>query len=141
MCGIVATLSSRRPVSSDALHRATRSLRHRGPDAERVWTSRDCRVGLGHTRLSIIDLETGDQPIANEDGRLRIVANGEFYDFERIRGDLEQKGHAFATRSDSEIALHLFEDVARSAFTRCAESSRSRSGMSATGCCSRREIS
>ncbi len=71
----------------------------------------DGRVGLGHARLSIIDLTTGDQPIENEDGRLRIVANGEFYDFERIRKDLESQGHTFRTQSDSEIALHLFEDL------------------------------
>ena len=89
---------------------ATRCLRHRGPDAQHVWVSPDRRAGLGHARLSIIDLETGDQPIASEDGRLRIIANGELYDFERIRAELEQNGHAFRTRSDSEIALHLFED-------------------------------
>ena len=75
-----------------------------------MWVSPDGRAGLGHARLSIIDLETGDQPIANEDRRLHLVANGEFYDFERIRQDLERDGHAFTTRSDSEIALHLFED-------------------------------
>jgi asparagine synthase (glutamine-hydrolysing) len=69
------------------------------------------RVGLGHARLSIIDLKTGDQPIENEDGRLRIIVNGEFYDFERIRRELERDGHVFRTRSDSEIALHLFEDL------------------------------
>jgi asparagine synthase (glutamine-hydrolysing) len=90
--------------------RATQRLRHRGPDTQNVWVAPDLRVGLGHARLSIIDLETGDQPIANEDGRLRIIANGEFYDFERIRGELEAEGHAFRTRSDTEIALHLYED-------------------------------
>jgi asparagine synthase (glutamine-hydrolysing) len=72
--------------------------------------SSDCRVGLGHTRLSIIDLTTGDQPIANEDGTIHIVVNGEFYDFERTRGELEARGHRFRTKSDSEIALHLYED-------------------------------
>jgi asparagine synthase (glutamine-hydrolysing) len=72
--------------------------------------SPDGRAGLGHARLSIIDLETGDQPIASEDGRLHLVANGELYDFERIRGELERDGHRFRTRSDSEIALHLYED-------------------------------
>jgi asparagine synthase (glutamine-hydrolysing) len=60
--------------------------------------------------LSIIDLTTGDQPIANEDERIRIIVNGEFYDFERQRRELEQRGHRFRTRSDSEIALHLYED-------------------------------
>jgi asparagine synthase (glutamine-hydrolysing) len=67
-------------------------------------------VGLGHTRLSIIDLATGDQSIASEDERVHIVVNGEFYDFERQRHELEKRGHHFRTRSDSEIALHLYED-------------------------------
>ena len=89
---------------------ATNSLHHRGPDNQGVWLSPDQRVGLGHTRLSIIDLTTGDQPIANEDERVHIVVNGEFYDFERQRRELEQRGHRFRTRSDSEIALHLYED-------------------------------
>ncbi len=70
----------------------------------------DRTVGLGHARLSIIDLHTGDQPIASEDGRCVIVVNGEFYDFERIRSDLEARGHIFRTRGDSEIALHLYEE-------------------------------
>jgi asparagine synthase (glutamine-hydrolysing) len=110
MCGIVAMVSSRGPISPDALGRATRRLGHRGPDGQRLWISEDRRVGLGHARLSIIDLVTGDQPIASEDEALRIVVNGEFYDFERIRDDLERRGHRFRTGSDSEIALHLYED-------------------------------
>jgi len=110
MCGIVAAVSRQGSVSADALHRASRKLHHRGPDAHRVWVDPRCRAGLGHARLSIIDLATGDQPIANENQQLRIVANGEFYDFERIRCELEKQGHVFNTRSDSEIALHLFED-------------------------------
>ena len=73
-------------------------------------SSPDQRVGLGHARLSIIDLITGDQPIANEDERIHIVVNGEFYDFERQRRELEQRGHLFRTHSDSEIALHLYEE-------------------------------
>jgi asparagine synthase (glutamine-hydrolysing) len=110
MCGIVAAVSRRSDVSPAALHRATRKLHHRGPDAQRVWVDPRCRAGLGHARLSIIDLMTGDQPIASENDQLHLVANGEFYDFERIRSELERQGHAFHTRSDSEIALHLFEE-------------------------------
>src|SRR5215213_9664197 len=109
MCGIVATVSRRGDVSEDALHRATRRLHHRGPDAQRTWVDPRRRAGLGHARLSIIDLTTGDQPIANEDNRLHLVHNGEFYDFERMRTRLERDGHAFRTRSDSEIELHLYE--------------------------------
>jgi asparagine synthase (glutamine-hydrolysing) len=110
MCGIAAFFSQTRPISADALKRATRALHHRGPDSQGGWVSRDSRVGLGHSRLSIIDLSTGDQPIASEDGHVHIVVNGEFYDFERQRRELEQRGHRFRTRSDSEVALHLYEE-------------------------------
>jgi asparagine synthase (glutamine-hydrolysing) len=85
-------------------------LHHRGPDAQRLWESAEHDVCLGHTRLSIIDLSSGAQPIANEDETIRVVVNGEFYDFEAIREDLETRGHRFRTRSDSEILLHLYED-------------------------------
>ena len=111
MCGIAALFSHNKPVSTQALKLATKALHHRGPDSHGAWFSSDKRVGLGHARLSIIDLTTGDQPIANEDGRVHIVVNGEFYDFERQRRELQQRGHQFRTRSDSEIALHLYEDL------------------------------
>ena len=111
MCGITAFFSRSKNVPTKTLENAVRSLIHRGPDNQRVWLSADRRVGLGHTRLSIIDLDTGDQPIASEDGRIHIVVNGEFYDFERRRAELQQRGHHFRTRSDSEIALHLYEDL------------------------------
>ncbi|HEX5234034.1 MAG TPA: asparagine synthase (glutamine-hydrolyzing) [Silvibacterium sp.] len=110
MCGIVAAFSRREPVSTDAIVRAAQSLYHRGPDGQRHWMARDRRVALGHARLSIIDLATGDQPIASEDQRTRIVVNGEFYGYEAIQRELEAAGHHFRTRSDSEIALHLYED-------------------------------
>ena len=111
MCGIVALYSPRGTVSPADVERATRALHHRGPDGQKQWIAPHGRVGLGHARLSIIDLTTGDQPIANEDGRLHVVANGEFYDYERIQRDLVKRGHRLRTKSDSEIALHLFEDV------------------------------
>ena len=110
MCGIMAMYSAQGPISAAALEQAIQ-LTHRGPDGQRTWVSGDRRVGLGHARLSIIDLATGDQPIASEDERLRIVVNGEFYDFERIQRELESRGHRLRTRSDSEIALHLYEDL------------------------------
>jgi asparagine synthase (glutamine-hydrolysing) len=110
MCGIVACYSRREPVSQTILESATRSLIHRGPDGQRHWISADARVGLGHARLSIIDLTTGDQPISSEDEKKRIVVNGEFYGYEAIQRDLEARGHRLRTRSDSEIALHLYED-------------------------------
>ena len=85
MCGIVALFSRRDPVTADLIQRATQCLRHRGPDGQRHWISPDGRVALGHARLSIIDLETGDQPIASEDESARIIVNGEFYGYEAIR--------------------------------------------------------
>ena len=117
MCGIVAIRSTRGPIFEEALRQATAALRHRGPDGERTWVSASRAVGLGHTRLAIIDLVGGVQPIASEDGRRWIVANGEFYGFEAIRRSLEERGHRFRTHSDSEIALHLYEDMG----TRCVE--------------------
>jgi asparagine synthase (glutamine-hydrolysing) len=111
MCGIVAVYSRREPVSPAKLERATKSLYHRGPDGQRQWISRNNRVGLGHARLSIIDLTTGDQPIASEDNLTHIVANGEFYQFEETQRELETRGHRLRTRSDSEIALHLYEEI------------------------------
>ena len=110
MCGIVGIFSRHDRLSPTVVERATRSLYHRGPDGQRHWISADGRVGLGHARLSIIDLATGDQPIASEDERTRIIVNGEFYGYEAIQRELEARGHRLRTRSDSEIALHLYED-------------------------------
>src|SRR5215468_452820 len=111
MCGIVALFSRRDPISERVLQRATQSLYHRGPDGQRHWMSPDRRIALGHARLSIIDLTTGDQPIASENEQTRIVVNGEFYGYEAIQAELEKAGHRLRTRSDSEIALHLYEDL------------------------------
>jgi asparagine synthase (glutamine-hydrolysing) len=111
MCGIAAIWTRQAPVARATIERATQSLHHRGPDGQRHWISADGRVALGHARLSIIDLATGDQPIASEDERTRIIVNGEFYDFEAIQHELERGGHRLRTRSDSEIALHLYEDI------------------------------
>jgi asparagine synthase (glutamine-hydrolysing) len=110
MCGIAAFFSSDKRISVERLKRSANSLHHRGPDSQGIWLSPNQRVGLGHARLSIIDLMTGAQPIANEDERIHIVVNGEFYDFEQQRRELERRGHLFRTRSDSEIALHLYEE-------------------------------
>ena len=105
MCGIVALLSSHDAIDPQALERATRTLHHRGPDGQRHWIAPHRRVGLGHARLSIIDLHTGDQPIANEDERLHIVVNGEFYDYERVQRELEHarpsSAHAVGQRDRS----------------------------------------
>jgi asparagine synthase (glutamine-hydrolysing) len=111
MCGIVGVFSRSAPIAPETLERATKSLYHRGPDGQQWWMSPDRRVGLGHARLSIIDLTTGDQPIANEDEKLRIIVNGELYDYEAVQKELEQSGHRLRTKSDSEIALHLYEEL------------------------------
>ncbi len=113
MCGLAAIMSRGGAWSRAALERATDTLRHRGPDGRGTWAGPDGSIGLGHTRLSVVGLDNGVQPIASEDGRLHLAANGEFYDFESIRRDLESRGHVFSTESDSEIALHLYEESGR----------------------------
>ena len=117
MCGIVAVRSWDGPVSRPAVERATAALAHRGPDGRRTWLSPSGRVALGHARLAINDPE-GAQPLANEDARFHLAANGEFYDFRTARASLERRGHRFRTRSDSEIALHLYEDLGPSCLDR-----------------------
>lgn len=110
MCGIVALFSKQGQISFSSLKRGIECLNHRGPDGQKFWISPERRVGLGHTRLSIIDLTGGDQPIANQDETLHIIVNGEFYDFERIQCNLKRWGYQLRTQSDSEIALHLYNE-------------------------------
>lgn len=110
MCGIVAIFSKEKPISKQALAKATQRISYRGPDKQSQWIAAHQRVGLGHARLSIIDLATGNQPIVNEDEQLHLIANGEFYDFERIQRELKYRGHRLCTHSDSEIVLHLYEE-------------------------------
>ena len=110
MCGIFALFSTKEQISESSLQRGIESLNHRGPDGKKIWISPEGRVGLGHTRLSIIDLTDGEQPIANLDKTLNIIVNGEFYDFERIQQDLRRWGYQLRTKSDSEIALHLYDE-------------------------------
>jgi asparagine synthase (glutamine-hydrolysing) len=84
-------------------------LRHRGPDDEGIWT--DGPVGLGHRRLSIVDLSpTGHQPMSNEDGTIWITYNGEIYNHLDLRADLERRGHCYRGTSDTETILHLYEE-------------------------------
>lgn len=109
MCGVFAIYSRESNVSELSLSNAIKSLYHRGPDNQNIWIARDRKVGLAHARLSIIDFNTGEQPISNEQQNCHIVVNGEFYDFEKIRYSLQQKGYKFKTSSDSEIALHLYQ--------------------------------
>lgn len=114
MCGICGKISlNGSPVDRDLLTRMTGCLSHRGPDGEGLFLDqgRHHSVGLGQRRLSIIDLsDAGRQPMANEDETLWIVFNGEIYNFQPLRDELERKGHRFRSRTDTEVILHLFEE-------------------------------
>lgn len=107
MCGFVAGLT-REPIDAQRLERSLDALHHRGPDGRGRWISADGRWFLGHTRLSIIGLDNGAQPMSDASGDVRLVVNGEFYGYRAIREQLRAEGHVFATDSDSEIALHLY---------------------------------
>ena len=107
MCGFVGGLLQR-PLQLERLDRALKTLHHRGPDSVGKWVSPDGRWFLGHTRLSIIGLSNGDQPMSDASGDVRLVVNGEFYGYKAIRDRLRAEGCAFKTDSDSEIALHLY---------------------------------
>jgi asparagine synthase (glutamine-hydrolysing) len=108
MCGIFGIISSKGSIQRDLLEKGTLSLSHRGPDASGYFTGEG--VGLGHRRLSIIDLEGGRQPMFNENKSLCIVFNGEIYNFLVLRDELLSKGHRFETRSDTETILHAYEE-------------------------------
>jgi asparagine synthase (glutamine-hydrolysing) len=109
MCGICGVFDFRgRPVEPELVHRMTSALSHRGPDGEGFYIRGV--VGLGHRRLSIIDLAGGAQPISNEDQRMQIVFNGEIYNFIELREELERKGHRFKTHADTEVILHGYEE-------------------------------
>jgi len=110
MCGI-AGICMRDPdarVDENLLRRMTTSLRHRGPDGDGFLLRGN--VGLGNRRLSIIDLAGGDQPIYNEDGTVGIVFNGEIYNYIELMASLAARGHRFATKSDTECVVHLYEE-------------------------------
>jgi asparagine synthase (glutamine-hydrolysing) len=123
MCGIAGYFLTRaRADLSPALRRMTDAIEHRGPDDCGYFesTSADGRaaVGLGHRRLSIIDLSTGHQPIGNADGSVQIVFNGEIYNFEALRAELVARGYAFRTRSDTETVVHAYEEWGTDCVTR-----------------------
>src|SRR5436309_14723615 len=117
MCGIVGivNLDPRETVDEALLKRMRDVLRHRGPDGEGLWA--EGPVGLGHRRLAIVDVAGGQQPMANEDESCWIVYNGEIYNHAELRPGLEQRGHSYRTRSDTETILHLYEEEGE----RCVE--------------------
>ena len=114
MCGICGKLDfTGSPVDENLLRRMTDLLAHRGPDDSDVYLCHQGNVGcgLGHRRLSIIDLtEAGRQPMSNEDRTVWMIFNGEIYNFAALREELEKKGHCFASRTDTEVIIHLFEE-------------------------------
>ncbi|HYA28544.1 MAG TPA: asparagine synthetase B, partial [Acidobacteriota bacterium] len=111
MCGIAGmmTRGGLDEGSQDLLKRMTRMLYHRGPDGEGYYF--DDHVGLGHRRLAIIDLDAGKQPMCNEDQSVWVTFNGEIYNYLDLRKDLLAKGHRFKTESDTEVIVHLYEEV------------------------------
>lgn len=117
MCGIVGIvkLDPRELVDEARLTRMRDVLRHRGPDGEGLWI--EGPVGLGMRRLAIVDVVGGRQPMANEDGTVWIIYNGEVYNHADLRRELEQRGHSYRTRSDTETILHLYEEEGE----RCVE--------------------
>jgi asparagine synthase (glutamine-hydrolysing) len=116
MCGIFAAMT-RHGISSDRCDAALKLLEHRGPDGSGIWTSRDGQWTLGHTRLSIIGLRNGSQPMTSPDGAVHVVVNGEFYGYREIRERLRASGYRFSTESDSEIAVHLYRERGMQAAT------------------------
>ena len=111
MCGIAGILAAGRNADSTAaLERLTGALHHRGPDGSGFRYFNGRTAGFGHRRLSIVDLETGAQPISNEDGTVWITYNGEIYNHRAIRRELEQRGHRFRTQSDTEVVVHGWEE-------------------------------
>ena len=112
MCGICGIFDrAGRAVEPALVTRMMSVIRHRGPDGDGRFVDRE--IGLGHVRLSIIDVDGGAQPIANEDGRLQVVFNGEIYNHVELRGELEALGHTFRTRSDTEVIVHAYEQWGR----------------------------
>jgi asparagine synthase (glutamine-hydrolysing) len=103
VCGIVGTIGD-----TSRLERMSATLVHRGPDSHGSFVDGD--VGLAARRLSVIDLETGDQPLANEDGTVTVVQNGEIYNYEELRRELERAGHRFRTHGDTEVLVHAYEE-------------------------------
>lgn len=127
MCGITGAVwrDDRSAVVPDLLTKMTDAIAHRGPDDSQFWIGADHRdaygnrlgAALGFRRLSIIDLEGARQPMANEDGTVRMVFNGEIYNYRTLRRRLEGTGHRFATHGDGESILHLYEDLGTECFS------------------------
>jgi asparagine synthase (glutamine-hydrolysing) len=108
MCGICGVAVSNGGVDAARLAAMSATLVHRGPDSDGKVI--DGPVGLAARRLAIIDLQTGDQPVGNEDGTVHVVQNGEIYNYRELRAELERAGHRFSTTGDTEAIVHLYEE-------------------------------
>ena len=110
MCGIVGIVERdlKRPVAAGDVQRMVRTLNHRGPDDEGSVLLPG--VGLAMRRLSIVDIAGGQQPFANEDGSMQVIANGEIYNFQEVKDELSARGHRFRSRSDVEVLVHAYEE-------------------------------
>ncbi len=108
MCGIAGQLLFAGAARLERIRAMCDTIRHRGPDDEGFHVDGPC--GIGMRRLSIIDLNTGHQPISNEDGSVWVVFNGEIYNYRELRQDLISRGHRFKTNSDTETLIHLYEE-------------------------------
>lgn len=118
MCGIcgIFEFDGQRIIDRDDVHRMNQTLVHRGPDDGGVYLDRG--IGLGHRRLSIIDVAGGYQPLSNEDGTVWVLLNGEIYNYRELRRELLARGHKFSTHSDTEAIVHLYEDYGEACFAR-----------------------
>ncbi|MCL4874138.1 asparagine synthase (glutamine-hydrolyzing) [bacterium] len=116
MCGIAGITGGDLAVCQEALKSMLSMLRHRGPDDFGLYN--DGRAALGHTRLSIIDLAGGRQPMSNEDGSVWITFNGEIFNYIELKDELSRKGHRFSTNSDTEVIVHLYEELGDGCVTR-----------------------
>src|SRR5262245_32700891 len=119
MCGVASVVRlDGGPVDPADLRRMCSAIAHRGPDGAGYALLDRGRVGLGHVRLSIVDLAGGQQPLYNEDLSIAVVCNGELYDYPRLRRELTRRGHHFRTTSDSELLVHLYEEHGTDLFRR-----------------------
>jgi asparagine synthase (glutamine-hydrolysing) len=118
MCGICGIFEYQRltDIPGDLVHRMNQTMIHRGPDDGGVFVGPG--IGLGHRRLSIIDLAGGHQPMSNEDGTIWVLLNGEIYNYPELRAELLQRGHKFTTKSDTEAIVHLYEDYGEDCFAK-----------------------
>ena len=108
LCGIVGLLNLIMPITQSDLHAMAGAIKQRGPDSDGFYIHRS--IGLGIRRLSIIDLNTGDQPISNENGTVWTVFNGEIYNYLELKAELIRKGHVFKTQTDTEVLVHQYEE-------------------------------